>query len=141
MTAGVPDVAADVLRRFRRVAVVGISARPERPSHYVSAYLREAGYTILPVNPALGRVLDLPCHARVVDAPAPIEVVCVFRRSDEVEPVVADAIAAGARAVWMQDGVVNPAAAAAATAAGLLVVMDRCMLRDHRALTAAGALT
>jgi predicted CoA-binding protein len=138
MPAGVPEVAVEILRRFRRVAVVGISARPERPSHRVARYLMSVGYTILPVNPRLEEVLGVRCDARLADVPGPVEVVDVFRRSELVEPVVAEAIAIGARAVWMQEGVVNEAAARAARGAGLLVVMDRCMLRDHAALRAAG---
>ena len=126
------DVADRILREFRRVAVVGISDRPERDSHRVAAYLQEAGYTIIPVNPNVREVLGLRCWPSLEDAPGPIEVVDVFRRSELVPPVVASAIAVGAKAVWMQDGVVHEAAAAQARAAGLLVVMDRCMLRDHR---------
>jgi len=135
--AAVPPEAAEILRRFRRVAVVGISERPERPSHYVAAYLRDVGYTILPVNPQLDTVLGLPCWPSLEAVPPPVEVVEVFRRSEQAGAVVDDAIRAGARAVWMQQGVVDAAAAARARAAGLLVVMDRCMLRDHRALAAA----
>ena len=125
------DVAARILREFRRVAVVGISDRPERDSHRVAAYLRRVGYTLVPVNPNVTTVLGLRCWPSLEAAPGPIEVVDVFRRSELVEPVVAAAIAVGAKAVWMQDGVVNERAAATARAAGLLVVMDRCMLRDH----------
>jgi hypothetical protein len=125
------EVAARILREFRRVAVVGISDRPERDSHRVAAYLQRAGYTIVPVNPLVARVLGLPCWPSLREAPLPIEVVDVFRRSELVPQVVDDAIAIGARAIWMQDGVVHEDAAARARAAGLLVVMDRCMLRDH----------
>ena len=125
------DVAARILRDFRRVAVVGISDRPERDSHRVAAYLQRVGYTIIPVNPNVTQVLGLRCWPSLEAAPSPIEVVDVFRRSELVEPVVDAAIAVGAKAVWMQDGVVNEVAAAKARAAGLLVVMDRCMLRDH----------
>src|SRR5215510_5089084 len=127
------DVAARILREFRRVAVVGISDRPERDSHRVAAYLQRAGYTIVPVNPRVGEVLGLRCWPSLEAAPGPIEVVDVFRRSELVDPVVDGAIAVGAKAVWMQDGVVNEPAAVRARAAGLLVVMDRCMLRDHAA--------
>ena len=127
----VREVAARILREFRRVAVVGISDRPERDSHRVAAYLQRAGYTIIPVNPLVGHVLGMPCWASLREAPGPIEVVDVFRRSELVPPVVDEAIAIGARAIWMQDGVVHEDAAARARAAGLLVVMDRCMLRDH----------
>ena len=124
-------VAARILREFRRVAVVGISDRPERDSHRVAAYLQRVGYTIVPVNPNVTTVFGLRCWPSLEAAPGPIEVVDVFRRSELVEPVVDAAIAVGAKAVWMQDGVVNERAAAKARAAGLLVVMDRCMLRDH----------
>jgi hypothetical protein len=130
------DVAEQILRSFRRVAVVGISDNPDRPSFGVASYLRAAGFEIVPVNPNLSTWEGLPCYASLRDIPASIEVVDIFRRAELVEPVVDDAIAIGARAVWMQDGVINPAAAAKARAAGLLVVMDRCMMRDHRALRA-----
>jgi predicted CoA-binding protein len=127
------DVAARILRDYRRVAVVGISDRPHRDSYRVAAYLAQAGYAIIPVNPNVTQVLGERCWPTLDDAPKPIEVVDVFRRSELVEPVVDAAIRVGAKAVWMQDGVVNEAAAAKARAAGLLVVMDRCMLRDHAA--------
>jgi predicted CoA-binding protein len=127
------DVAARILRDYRRIAVVGISDRPDRDSHRVAAYLAQAGYVIIPVNPNVTQVLGERCWPSLDDAPKPIEVVDVFRRSELVEPVVDAAIRVGAKAVWMQDGVVNEAAAAKARAAGLLVVMDRCMLRDHAA--------
>jgi predicted CoA-binding protein len=133
------NVAEEILRNFRRVAVVGISDNPDRPSFGVASYLRAAGFEIVPVNPNLSVWEGLPCYASLRDIPAPIEVVDIFRRSELVEPVVDEAIAIGARAVWMQDGVVNPAAAAKARAAGLMVVMDRCMLRDHRAMRARDA--
>jgi hypothetical protein len=127
------EIAARILREFRRIAVVGISDRRERDSHRVAAYLEQVGYVIIPVNPNVREVLGQRCWPSLDDAPGPIEVVDVFRRSELVEPVVDAAIRVGARAVWMQDGVVNEAAAAKARAAGLLVVMDRCMLRDHAA--------
>ncbi|MEO8602317.1 MAG: CoA-binding protein [bacterium] len=127
-------VAAHILRSFHRVAVVGLSDNPARPSYGVAEYLRRVGYDIVPVNPMLTVWEDLAAYPDLRAAPGPIEVVDIFRRSELVEPVVTDAIAVGARAVWMQDGVVHLAAAAAARAAGLLVVMDRCMLRDHRGL-------
>lgn len=132
--ADVDPVAAEILRRFRRVAVVGISARPERDSHRVARYLLGVGYDVVPVNPAVDAVLGRRCWPSLAAVPGPIEVVDVFRRSEAAGAVVDEAIAAGARAVWLQDGVVDEAAAARARAAGLLVVMDRCMLRDHAAL-------
>ena len=130
------ETAERILRSFRRIAVVGLSDDPSRPSFGVASYLRDAGYEIIPVNPNLARWRDLPCYPSLRDAPPPIEIVDIFRRSELVAPVVDDAIAVGARAVWMQDGVVDHAAAARARAAGLLVVMDRCALRDHRAFVA-----
>ena len=132
----IPPDAEHILRSFRRIAVVGISDRPERASHYVSRYLLDQGYEVIPVNPSLQRVHDLPCHPSLRAVPEPVEVVDVFRRSEEVPPIVEDAIAIGAKAVWMQDGVIHEAAAARARGAGLLIVMNRCMLRDHRALRA-----
>jgi len=125
------DIAARILREFRRVAVVGISERPDRDSYRVAAYLQHVGYTIIPVNPRVEEVLGQRCWPSLDAAPGPIEVVDVFRRAELVDPIVDDAIRVGAKAVWMQDGVVNDGAAARARAAGLLVVMDRCMLRDH----------
>jgi len=124
-------IAARILREFRRVAVVGVSPDPARPSHEVASYLRAVGFDVVPVNPLLTSWEGLPCHPDLLGAPPPIEVVDVFRRSELVAPIVDQAIAIGARAVWMQDGVVDHAAAARARAAGLLVVMDRCMLREH----------
>jgi predicted CoA-binding protein len=121
-----------ILRSFRHVAVVGVSDNPARPSYEVASYLRRAGYQITPVNPTIAAWQDLIAYPDLRAAPGPIEVVDVFRRSELVDPVVDDAIAIGAKAVWMQDGVINHPAAARARAAGLLVVMDRCMLRDHR---------
>ncbi|MBX3025744.1 CoA-binding protein [bacterium] len=123
-----------ILRRFRRVAVVGISADPSRPSHEVATYLRHAGYQILPVNPALATWEGLVCAPDLAAVPPPLEVVDIFRRSEHAGAVVDQAIAAGARAVWMQIGVTDADAAARARAAGLLVVMDRCMLREHQRL-------
>lgn len=127
-----PSTAGHVLRTFRRIAVVGISPRPERDSHEVARYLQSHGYTIVPVNPVVDEVLGERCWPSLEEAPGPIEVVDVFRRSELAGEVVDSAIAIGAKAVWLQDGVIDEAAAQRATDAGLLVVMDRCMLRDHR---------
>jgi predicted CoA-binding protein len=132
----IPPDAEHILRTFHRIAVVGISDRPERASHYVSRYLLDQGYDVAPVNPLLDRVHDRQCHPNLRAVPGAVDVVDVFRRSEEVPPIVEDAIAIGAKAIWMQDGVVHEAAAARARAAGLIVVMNRCMLRDHRALRA-----
>ena len=128
------EVAREILERFRRIAVVGLSDRPERDSHRVARYLRDVGYEIVPVNPNLDEVLGVRSYPSLRDVPGEIEVVDVFRRSELVAPVVDDAIAIGAKAVWMQDGVIDEPSARRAEAAGLLVVMDRCMLRDHHHL-------
>lgn len=127
------ELASRILRDYRRVAVVGISDRPERDSNRVASYLVGVGYDVVPVNPMVSEVLGLRCWPSLREAPGPIEVVDVFRRSELVPPVVDEAIAVGARAIWMQDGVIHEEAAARARAAGILVVMDRCMLRDHAA--------
>jgi len=115
----------------RHVAVVGISQNPERPSNEVASYLIQHGFRISFVNPKLERVFDQPCWPDLRSVPTPVDVVDVFRRSEEAGPVVDDAIAIGARAVWLQEGVIDEAAARRARDAGLLVVMDRCMLKEH----------
>ena len=119
------------LRESRTIAVVGMSPRPDRPSHYVAKYLMEQGYKVIPVNPAVDEVLGMKSYPDVVSIPERVDMVDIFRRSSQVPPVVEDAIAAGARFVWMQDGVVHEEAAARARAAGLSVVMDNCTLREH----------
>jgi predicted CoA-binding protein len=129
-----PEEIRDILLGARSVAVVGLSDKPDRPSYAVAAYLKAHGYRIIPVNPGVREVLGEKAYARLQDVPEPIDVVDVFRRPEHVPEVVDAAIAVGAKAVWMQDGIVHEAAAAKARAAGLRVVMDRCMLRDHRRL-------
>ena len=130
------DGIRDLLAGARRVAVVGLSADQARPSHGVARYLQAAGYEIVPVNPTwLGReILGVPVVGRVADLEGQVDVVDVFRRPVDVPRVVEDAIAAGAKAVWMQLGIVNEAEAQRALAAGLDVVMDRCMMAEHRRL-------
>jgi predicted CoA-binding protein len=129
-----PDEIRDILRSARTIAVVGLSDKPDRPSYGVAAYLQAHGYRIIPINPAVREVLGEKAYARLEDVPEKIDVVDVFRRPENVPEVVDAAIAVGAKVVWMQDGVIHEAAAAKAQAAGLRVVMDRCMLRDHRRL-------
>lgn len=117
----------DILTRYRRVALVGASAKPERPSHGVMGFLLRHGFAVTPVNPGLaGQAILGQRVAAMLDEAAPLEIVDIFRAADQVGPVVADAIRLGAKVVWMQLGVVNREAAAAARAAGLMVVMDRC---------------
>lgn len=125
------EVIERILETARTIAVVGLSPDPRRPSHGVARYLQRAGYRIIPVNPALTEVLGEKAYARVRDLPDPVDIVDVFRRSEFVGPIVDEAIAAGAKAVWLQDGVVDEAAAARARTAGLDVVMDDCIMRRH----------
>ena len=123
-----------LLTGARNVAVVGISPRVNRPSYAVASYLQDVGYRVFPVNPALESWNGLAAYDTVSDIPEKIDIVDIFRRPLQVGPVVDDAIAAGAGAVWMQQGIVNEDAAQAAREAGLDVVMDRCMLVEHRRL-------
>jgi len=116
---------------FKTVAVVGLSPKPERPSHSVAAYLQSQGYRIIPVNPGHNEILGEKSYPSLKDIPQQVEVVDIFRRSEAVPSIVADAIAIQAQAVWMQDGVINEDAAEQARQAGLLVVMNDCMLRRH----------
>jgi len=120
-----------ILKTYRKVAVVGISDKPHRPSHYVTAYLLHAGFTIYPVNPRYEEVLGLKCYPALSDIPHPVEIVDIFRRPDSVLPVVEEAIKIGAKVVWMQQGVINYEAAQKALDAGLMVVMDRCLKVEH----------
>jgi predicted CoA-binding protein len=128
---------AELVRNARRIAVVGLSRKPERPSHGVAAYLQRAGYTIIPVHPAGGVTLGEPVYPDLRSAAlaaGPLDIVNIFRRSEHVPEIVDAAIRIGAKSVWMQEGVVHDGAAAMARAAGLEVVMDRCILKEHRAL-------
>jgi predicted CoA-binding protein len=120
-----------ILRKAHTIAVVGLSPNSWRPSHGVARYLQRAGYRIIPVNPNIREALGERAYPTLRDVPEPIDVVDVFRRSELVGPIVDDAIAIKAGAVWLQDGVIDAAAAARARAAGLDVVMDDCMMRRH----------
>jgi predicted CoA-binding protein len=124
----------ETILRYRNVAVVGLSADPQRPSYRVASYLAEHGYHIIPVNPTLPQVLGMTSYPDLASVPDKVEVVDIFRKAEVVMPIVEDAIKIGAKAVWMQEGIVNEAAAARARDAGLLVVMDRCMRKEHRRL-------
>ena len=127
----VTDVADKILASARTIAVVGLSPDPRRPSHGVARYLQRAGYRIIPVNPNVGEVLGERAYASLRQIPQAVDVVEVFRRSEFVGPIVDDAIAIKASAVWLQDGVVDEDAAARARDCGLDVVMDDCMMRRH----------
>ena len=133
MNVQTPDPADKILRSARSIAVVGLSDNPRRPSHGVARYLQRAGYRIIPVNPNVSEVLGERAYATLSELPGPVDVVEVFRRSEYAGAIVDEAIAIGAGAVWLQDGVVDDAAAERARAAGLDVVMDDCMMRRHAA--------
>lgn len=121
----------ELIRDAKTIAVVGVSSRPDRASNEVAKYLIDAGYTVYLVNPTETEIFGMPVYDAVAEVPEPVDIVDIFRRPEDVPPVVADAIASGAKAVWMQLGIVNEAAAAEARAAGLEVVMDRCAKIEH----------
>jgi predicted CoA-binding protein len=120
-----------ILRTARTIATVGLSDNPAKPAHTVPAYLQSQGYRIIPVNPTLETALGERAYASLADVPEPIDVVQIFRRSEQVGPIVDEAIAVGAKAVWMQIGIANEEAATKARAAGLDVVMNQCMKVQH----------
>lgn len=128
----------EILATMTSVAVVGVSADPARPSNEVASYLLQQRFTVTFVNPRLNGVFGRSCYPDLSALPERVDVVDVFRRSSEAGAVVDEAIAVGARAVWLQEGVVDEAAAARARAAGLLVVMDRCILKEHARRAAQG---
>jgi predicted CoA-binding protein len=121
---------AELLASSKTIAVVGLSSKPFRPSFGVSQYLQSAGYRIIPVNPNESSILGEKCYARLEDIPEKIDIVDIFRRSELVPEVVDAAIQVGARAVWMQEGVVDEPSAARARGAGLFVVMDVCIAKE-----------
>ncbi len=123
-----------ILTTAKTIAIVGLSDKPERDSYRVAEHLQRHGYRIIPVNPAIASVLGEKSYASVAEIPEPVDVVDIFRKPDAVGPIVEEAIAAGAKVVWMQLGVVNQAAAETARRAGLQVVMDRCMKVEHQRL-------
>ena len=129
-----PEAIRSLLQQARTIAVVGISAKPDRPSHEVAHYLQRAGYTIIPVNPAYEEVLGQKCYPNLHEVPVKIDLVDVFRKPAEVMGVVDEAIAVGVGSVWLQLGVIAPDAADKAAAAGLKVVSDRCTKIEHRRL-------
>ena len=121
----------DLLQRYRRIAVVGLSDKPDRPSHGVAAYLQRAGYDIIPVNPMSDEALGVRAVDALSQIEQPVEIVDVFRRADDVPLVVDSAIAAGAKVLWLQLGIVNETAAQRAREAGMIVIQDRCLKVEH----------
>jgi predicted CoA-binding protein len=130
----------DILGAAKVVAVVGLSNKPERDSYGVAAYLQSQGYRIIPVNPNINQVLGERAYPNLQELPGPVDVVDIFRRPEFVPEIVDQAIAKGAKVIWMQEGIAHNAAADKARAAGLRVVMNKCMLKEHRKLAAAADL-
>jgi len=127
-----------ILEHARTVAVVGLSPNPERPSHDIAKYLQEHGYRIIPVNPTVDEVLGERSYPTLRAIPEPVDVVQVFRKAEDVPSIVDDAIAIGAKVVWMQPGIVHEESAERARGAGLQVVMDRCMRATHKVFKGSG---
>ena len=118
--------------QMKTIAVVGMSPKSERPSHYVAMYMKEQGYNIIPVNPGHNEIAGMKSFSSLLEIPRTIDVVDVFRRSEYVLSIAESAVTVGAKALWLQDGVINEDGSALAENAGLLVVMNDCMLRRHR---------
>jgi uncharacterized protein len=133
MTDDVPDLRR-ILGEYHTIAVVGLSADQGRPSYSVASYMQGHGYRIIPVNPRYQEVLGEKCYASLRDIPDKVDIVDCFRKSQDIPPIAEDAIAIGAKVLWMQAGIINEAAAARARAAGLDVVMDRCIKIEHARL-------
>jgi uncharacterized protein len=125
------DPTTEILKTSRNIAVVGLSNREFRPSYGVADYLKSVGYRIIPVNPQETEVLGEKCYARLEDIPEKVDVVNIFRRSEFVPDIVDSAVRIGARAIWMQEGVIHHEAADRARRAGLFVIMNACILKEH----------
>lgn len=119
---------------YKKIAVVGMSKNPEKAAHYVPKYLLERGYSIVPVNPSASEILGMRCYANLSEMPDPIDVVDVFRPSEEVGPVIDEAIKIKPKVIWLQEGIHNPEAEKRASDAGIDVVFNRCMLAEHQRL-------
>ncbi len=126
-----PNEITEIINSAQTIAVVGLSPKENRPSNMVARYLMEAGYTIIPVNPGQTEILGQQCYPNLSAIPVPLDIVDIFRRSEEIVPIVQEAITVGAKSVWMQQGISNDEAAALARSKGLKVVMDRCLKVDH----------
>ena len=125
------SIEREILNSSRVIAVVGLSPKTDRPSYIVASYLKKHGYKVIPVNPNEKEILNETCYPELGSIIEQVDVVDIFRRSEEVPAIVEDAIRTGAKVIWMQEGIVNQEAADRAKEAGLLVVMDRCMRKEH----------
>ena len=126
-----PDAISDILERYKSLAIVGLSSKWSRPSHGVATYMQSKGYRIIPVNPQETSVLGEKAYASLEEVPEPLEVVVIFRRPEFVAAVVEAAIRKGAKVIWMQEGIVHEEAAQRAREAGVQVIQDRCILKEH----------
>lgn len=133
LSAG-PEEMAAIIRQYRTIAVVGLSSDPSRPSYQVAQYLQNQGYRIIPVNPKCREVLGEPCYPSLGQVPEPVEIVDIFRQVEAIPGIVEEAIAIGAKVIWMQQGLEHAEAAAKARQAGLQVVMNRCLKVEHARL-------
>jgi len=129
-----------LLAETRTIAVVGLSPKENRPSNLVARYLIAAGFTVVPVNPGQSEILGRPCYPNLATIPQAVDLVDIFRRATEVLPVVDEAIAIGAKTIWLQEGIINQEAATRARAAGLHMIMDRCLKVDHQTIIRGGTL-
>ena len=138
MQDNIASMIDDILRTCRTIAVAGASSNPVRPSNRVAGYMKSQGYRMIPVNPNETNILGESAYPSLTAIPGPIDLVDVFRKPEDVLPIVEEAIAKGAKAIWLQEGIVNEAAASRAREAGLLVVMDRCWFKEHSARSGRG---
>jgi len=122
---------AEILQHSKTIAVIGASLKPERPSHWISVYLKEQGYKVIPVNPGLKEVLGDKCYKSLSEIPEPVDIVDIFRVPSAVPAIVEEAIAKKAKVIWMQQGIVHNEAAAKAKAAGLKVIQNKCIYQEH----------
>jgi predicted CoA-binding protein len=125
---------AQILKSAKTIAVIGASLKPERPSHWISKYLKEHGYKVIPVNPGHTEILGDKCYKSLSEVPGPVDIVDIFREPGAVPAIVDEAIAKKAKVVWMQEGIVHNAAAEKARRAGLLVVQNKCIYQEHARL-------
>ena len=131
MTGSLSERTRDILTQYQRIAMVGVSGNPTRASYRALVHMKSKGYTVYPVNPSYEEILGLKCYKSLLDIKEPVDIVDIFRRGETVVPLVDEALEIGAKVFWMQIGVINAAAAAQAAAAGLEVIMDRCVKIEH----------
>jgi predicted CoA-binding protein len=132
------DIEKEIFEDSKIIAIVGLSANPERPSNRVGDYMKGNGYKIIPVNPTIESALDEKSYPDLGSVPEKVDVVDIFRKSEEVLPVVQEAVKIGATTVWLQEGVINKEAAEYARKAGLRVVMDKCLMKEHQRIYNSG---